>query len=83
MNAENTKPATSFDSSALLAEASHSTMTAEHAMQLAEDFCKHEAWGLDFWREPMTVLAAEVAKLRLANTQNQPAAEAPDGTQSP
>lgn len=48
---------------ALLAEASHSRMTPQKAMQLAEDFCKHEAWGLDFWREPMTVLAAEVVKL--------------------
>lgn len=46
-------------------------MTPDHAMQLAEDFCKHEAWGLDFWREPMTVLAAEVARLRSANAEGE------------
>lgn len=49
--------------SALLAEAEHSKVTPEKAIQLAEDFCKREAWGLDLWREPLTVLAAEVARL--------------------
>ena len=57
-------------SGALFAEAAHSQMPLEKAMQLAEDFCKHEAWGLDFWREPMTVLAAEVARLRSANVED-------------
>lgn len=39
-------------------------MTPEKAVQLAKDFCTQESWGLDFWREPMAVLASEVEKLK-------------------
>ncbi len=74
-DAKSAAPDMGVGTGALLAEAAHSTMTIEHAMQLAEDFCKHEAWGLDFWREPVAVLAAEVAKLRSANVKYEPRLE--------
>lgn len=50
--------------STLKKEASHSKMDVEKALQFAEDFCKFEAFELDLWREPLTVLAAEVIRLR-------------------
>ena len=49
----------------LFADASGS-MFINKAIQLAVDFCKYESWGLDFWRQPMALLAVEVERLRAA-----------------
>jgi hypothetical protein len=66
---DNLKASAELRCSALLAEAALSKMMPDKAMQFAEDFCKYESWGLDCWREPMTVLAAEVARLQSANVE--------------
>jgi hypothetical protein len=49
---------------ALLTEAAHSKKTAEEAMQFASFFCDHTQWHVSPSSEMLTVLGAEVVRLR-------------------